>query len=52
MVVVGCSTAGWWAHVHPAQLRLVTICRSLFFFSINLVGSKAVALGTLLKGTS
>lgn len=35
------------ARVPPAQLRLVTICRSLFFFSINLVGSRVVALGTL-----
>lgn len=40
------------ARVHPAQLRLVTICRSLFFFSINLVESRVVALGTLLKGTT
>lgn len=39
------------ARVPPAQLRLVTICRSLFFFSINLVGSKVVASGTLPRGT-
>lgn len=38
------STTGWRAPVHPPQLRLVTICRSLFFFSINLVGSRAMAL--------
>lgn len=30
----------------PAQLRLVTICRSLFFFSINLGWSREVALGS------
>lgn len=48
----GRSAAGQQARVHPAQLRLVTICRSLFFFSINLVGSRLVALRTLPRGTS